>query len=81
MDELEKRLAACFSTVLPELTTDEIVQASATSVKNWDSVATVTLIAVIEEEFGISVEVDNPFQFDSFQRFLEYLREVEKSTG
>jgi len=81
MDELEKRLAACFSTVMPELTAEEIRQASATTVKSWDSVATVTLIAVVEEEFGISVEVDDPARFDSFQRFLEYLREVEKNAG
>jgi len=81
MDELEKRLATCFSTVMPELTAEEIRQASATTVKSWDSVATVTLIAVVEEEFGISVEVDDPARFDSFQRFLEYLREVEKNAG
>jgi len=81
MDELENRLATCFSTVLPGLTGGEIRQASATSVKSWDSVATVTLIAVVEEEFGITIEVDDPSQFDSFQRFLAYLREVEKSAG
>jgi acyl carrier protein len=78
MDEMGKRLAACFSAVLPELSTDEIHQASATSVGSWDSVATVTLLAVVEEEFGISIEAENPAQFDSFQHFLDYLREVEK---
>jgi acyl carrier protein len=81
MDEMEKRLAACFSAVLPELTAQEIPQASATSVKSWDSVATITVIAVVEEEFGISIEVEDPAQFDSFQRMLAYLREVEKNAG
>jgi acyl carrier protein len=81
MDELEKRLAACFSAVLPELTADEIPQASATSVKSWDSVATITLIAVVEEEFEISIDVEDPAEFDSFERILAYLREVEKNAG
>lgn len=81
MDELGKRLAACFSAVLPELTADEIPEASATSVKSWDSVVTITLIAVVEEEFEISIDVEDPAEFDSFQRILAYLREVERNAG
>jgi acyl carrier protein len=81
MDEMEKRLAACFSTVLPELTPEEIPQASATSVKSWDSVATITLIAVVEEEFEINIDVEDPAQFNSFHQILVYLREIEKSAG
>lgn len=76
MDEMEKRLAACFSAVLPDLTAEEVAQATATSVGSWDSVATITLIAVVEEEFGISIEVEDPARFDSFQGFLNYLREA-----
>lgn len=76
MDELEQRLAACFSAVLPELTPDEIIQASATSVKSWDSVATVTLIAVLEEEFGISIEDEDTTRFESFENILTYLQET-----
>jgi acyl carrier protein len=78
MDEMEQRLSACFSAVLPELTAEEIPQASANSVKSWDSVATITLIAVVEEEFGISIDIEDPAQFDSFQQILAYLREGAK---
>jgi acyl carrier protein len=79
MDEMEKRLAACFSAVLPDLTPEKIIQASATSVDRWDSVTTVTLIAVIEEEFAISIEDVDPAKFDSFENILAYLQEtVEK---
>jgi acyl carrier protein len=81
MDEMEQRLAGCFAAVLPELTAEEISQARATSVKSWDSVATITLIAVVEEEFGISIDVQDPAQFDSFQQILAYLREGAKKTG
>jgi acyl carrier protein len=75
MDEMEKRLAACFSAVLPELAPEEISQASATSVDSWDSVATVTLLAVVEEEFGISIDDKDPARFDSFKNILTYLKE------
>ncbi len=76
MDEMEKRLAACFSAVLPELAPEEISQASATSVESWDSVATVTLLAVVEEEFGISIDDEDPARFDSFKNILTYLQEA-----
>jgi acyl carrier protein len=76
MDEMEKRLAACFSAVLPELAPEEISQASAASVEGWDSVATVTLLAVVEEEFGISIDVEDPARFDSFKDILTYLHEA-----
>jgi acyl carrier protein len=76
MDEMEKRLAACFSSVLPDVDPEEIRQASATSVQSWDSVTTVTLIAVIEEEFGISIDDVDPAKFDSFQNILTYLQQT-----
>ena len=78
MDEQEKRLAACFSAVLPELAPEEISQASAESVESWDSVTTVTLLAVLEEEFGISIDVEDPARFDSFKNILTYLQEAVK---
>ena len=76
MDEMEKRLAACFSAVLPQLTPEEIIQASATSLQSWDSVTTVTLIAIIEEEFGISIDDVDPAKFDSFKNILSYLQQT-----
>jgi acyl carrier protein len=76
MDEMEKRLTACFSAVLPDLAPEEISQASSSSVEGWDSVATVSLLAVIEEEFGISIDDENPARFNSFESLLSYLREA-----
>ena len=67
MDEQQRRLANCFSAVFPELTSEEIVHASPATVRGWDSVAVVTLLSVIEEEFGINIEEDDPAKFDSFQ--------------
>jgi len=78
MDEMEKRLAACFSAVLPDLSPEEIRQASPTSVEGWDSVATVTLLAVVEEEFGITIDEEDPARFDSFKNILAYLQQTVK---
>ena len=52
MDETQKRVTRCFSAVFPNLSQDEIFQASTTNVKAWDSVAGVTLFAMIEEEYA-----------------------------
>ena len=76
MDELQTRLVNCFCAVFPELSSEEIIHASSASVKSWDSVAVVTLLTVIEEEFGISIDEDDPAKFDSFKQILGYLREI-----
>jgi len=74
VDNMKERLAACFAAVFSDLEGVDITRASVDSLANWDSVATVTLITVVEEEFNIATEIDDPAQFDSFQGILEYLR-------
>jgi acyl carrier protein len=77
MDDKQIRLAGCFLAVFPELSTDRITESSSISVKNWDSVAGVTLLAVVEEEFGITIEANDLARFNSFNGFLKYLEEIE----
>ena len=55
MSDTQDRLVNCFKTVFPNLTAEETVRASTASVATWDSLATVTLVSVIEEEFGIVI--------------------------
>ena len=78
MDEMQVRLAGCFASVFPDLSANEVTEASSASVQNWDSVAGVALLSVVEEEFGISIEIDDLARFNSFKGFLNYLKEVEK---
>ncbi len=73
MDSREARLIRCFQIVFPDLQEKEIIMASASSVKAWDSLATVTLIGVIEEEFGIQLDLDNVEEMVSFEGFLKHL--------
>jgi acyl carrier protein len=76
MDDKQVRLAGCFLAVFPELSSDGITEASSVSVQNWDSVAGVTLLAVVEEEFGIIIEDDDLSKFNSYEGFLSYLQET-----
>src|SRR5882672_8640352 len=44
MPEIRQRLTHCFASIFPNLSDDEIQSASHTSVANWDSLVTITLI-------------------------------------
>lgn len=74
MDDIEKRLVACFSAVLTGLRPEEITQASSSSLEIWDSLATVNLLALVEEEFGVTVDDEDSIRFDSFKNILAYLQ-------
>lgn len=67
MESTEARLLKVFEIVFPDLSTAEIRTASQSSVSQWDSVATVTLVAVIEEEFGVVIEPAELEEFVSFR--------------
>lgn len=69
----EQRLIRCFQAVFPELTETDVTRASVSRLAGWDSVATVTLAASVEEEFGIQFEADEIEKMNSFRGFLEYV--------
>ena len=64
--DLDRRLIRCFGLVFPELGPDEIRAASVASVGSWDSVASINLVTVIEEEFGFEVELEELGEMASF---------------
>jgi acyl carrier protein len=74
MDETEARLRRCFSAVFPSLSGTAILEADATNTEAWDSVASVTLFATIEEEFGIQIDLADAVALLSFVGLLDYLR-------
>lgn len=75
MDELRGRLRECFRVVFPVLTEGEIALASTSSVAAWDSLATINLVTLVEEEFGVRVEPDDLDQLVSFDVVLDYLKQ------
>jgi acyl carrier protein len=68
-----ERLVKCFGAVFPDLNEQQILAATPKTVGAWDSVATVTLMTVIEEEFGIQVDADDIEQLLSFDSALAYV--------
>lgn len=74
MDDVASQLVRCFSAVFPDLSEDAIRKASLTSVPNWDSISTVTLVALIDEQFGIVIEPNQIGELTSFESILEFLR-------
>ena len=80
MDELKSRLADCFRIVFPDLPDDSIATASQQTVANWDSVAAITLMNVIEEEFGFQIDLEAVADLDTFEVVYAFVqREVEVS--
>lgn len=74
MSNEEERLTECFRSVFPDLSSDEIPRASSASVATWDSLATVTLVSLIEEEFGVTISPDEYEYLVSFDLARECLK-------
>jgi acyl carrier protein len=66
MDDIEQRLRACFYVVFPDIHRDAIATVSQEAFPGWDSVAHVTLIAALSEEFGVE------FDFEEFAGATTY---------
>ncbi len=73
MDDRRARLMKCFAAVFPDLAAAEIPRATPLSVTAWDSIANVTLLAVVEEEFDVTVDPDDLETLTSFEALLDYL--------
>lgn len=75
-NDVRERLIKCFSVVFPELTEKEILRIALNGPGNWDSLSWVTLLAVIEEEFGINLDVGGLENRPAFGAVLEQIREA-----
>jgi acyl carrier protein len=74
MDNVEARLLRCFSIIFPNVEEKDLPSASMETIADWDSIATVTLINVVEEEFEIQIPPEEVEELVSFRRFLNYLK-------
>jgi len=74
MDEIQQRLSKCFQIVFPELPSGQIAGANQGTVPEWDSVAAITLLNVIEDEFHITMDLEMAADLDSFERIEDYLQ-------
>ena len=75
MDNMEARLLRCFEVIFPNRNEKELLNASIENTEDWDSVATVTLINVVEEEFGVQIGLEDVEEMLSFRQFMHYLKD------
>jgi len=74
-DEHFERLVNCFENVFAGLSRSAIPEASQDTVSGWDSVAHITLVSLIAEEFGIDVDFDDFAGVTSFAAILDLVRQ------
>lgn len=57
-----------------EIPVEEVENATMDSVEKWDSIGQMSLIAIIEDEFGIELEQEEVMQFTSFAAGVNILK-------
>ena len=57
-----------------EISEAEVEQASMETVARWDSIGQMSLIAIVEDAFGIEMEPDEIMQFTTYASGLDILR-------
>ncbi|MFZ0707249.1 MAG: acyl carrier protein [Candidatus Korobacteraceae bacterium] len=78
MDDVRAKLIECFQIVFPDLKEKDIPAASQDTVAEWDSVAAITLVNVIEEQFGIEMDLDQIAELDSFEKVRAHLEQRQQ---
>jgi acyl carrier protein len=73
MSENAERLIRCFTAVFPNVPTEQITKASIDNVPEWDSLASVTLMALLEQEFEVKVDFLDLPELTSFETVQNYL--------
>ena len=79
MNNASERLTKVFAAIFPELTPEEIQVASPASVAAWDSLATISIVSLIEEEFEIDIPPDRFEDMGSFELILDYLTQTARA--
>ena len=69
------RLRAIFQTVFELSPSRDVATVRQISEKNWDSLAHATLVAAIESEFGISIDIAEALEMTSFDATRQILEE------
>ncbi len=74
MNGIEARVTQCFENVFPDVRAGEIQAASIDTLEAWDSVAHITLLTAVSEEFGIDFEPEEYVDLISYPQILNAVR-------
>ena len=75
MDNTKARLIDCFRIVFPDTPEEQITNLSTEQTDAWDSVAAITLMNVIEDEFKIHVDIEEIAVLNSFDQIRAYVEQ------
>lgn len=70
---VRQRLLECFRVVFPNTSDADLTASSANTTSSWDSVTQVTLITVVEEDFGVRLPEEQYGELTSFASLLAFL--------
>ena len=74
MDDVRVKLGRCFALAFPKLDPGQYPTASAQTVKEWDSVAQLTLLNLIAEEFEREIDLEEFEEATSFEALASALQ-------
>jgi acyl carrier protein len=73
----DERLIRCFQATFEGLATGDVPAASVETLADWDSLHTVILVAVLEEEFDLGIPAPAFAQLRSYASVRDYLRRTD----
>jgi acyl carrier protein len=73
MPTLKDRVADCFCAIFPEHSREELLTASRESIPEWDSLAGVTLLTLLQQEFNLDIDLGELEHFNSVPAVVEYV--------
>jgi acyl carrier protein len=74
MDDVRNKLDRCFALAFPKLDPSQYAIASSKHMSEWDSIAQLTLLTLIGEEFGRDIdfeEFEGATSFEALARALQ----------
>ena len=81
MSEVDDRLLRCFASVYPTISETEIQACDVALLFETDSLAGVTLVSVIDQEFGVDMDISDLLSLKSFAVISEFLGNDKGSNG
>ena len=75
MNDVRSQLLSCFQAVFPALDKEALPQLSQDQYSAWDSLQSVILIRVIEEQFHIQLDLYDLEGLTSFEAVEKYLKD------
>jgi acyl carrier protein len=79
MSERDDQLVRCFASVFPTLSEGEIRSSNVATLFDLDSLAGVTLVTLIDQEFGMNIDLPDLLELGSFEAISQFLRKQNPS--